>query len=117
LRDIPFSPLPDADAGTFRRDTVSSSTEKAVECVNWFTDDGPHRLVSFSPERIKITVFFTEVCPMRTISLLAAFFTLALLITGCSGDGATKKDSKSSGATDSGQKSAPAKPAKPSEGS
>jgi hypothetical protein len=104
------------DAGTFRRDTDSSSTEQGVECVNWFTDDGPPRPVSFSPERVKVTVYLTKVFPMRTTSLLAAFFTLALLITGCSGDAATKKD-KSSGATDSGQKSAPAKPSKPSEGS
>jgi hypothetical protein len=103
-------------AGTFRRDTVSSSTEKAVEFVNWFTDDAPYRPVSSSPERAMLTVFFTGVFLMRASSLLVAFFTLALLVTGCSGDGATKKD-KSSGATDSGQKAAPSKPAKPSEGS
>lgn len=53
---------------------------------------------------------------MRTSGLLAMFLTVALLITGCSGDAATKKD-KSSGANNGGQKSAPAKPAKPSEGS
>jgi hypothetical protein len=53
---------------------------------------------------------------MRTSSLLAALFTLALLVTGCSGYATSKKD-KSSGATDSGQKAAPSKPAKPSEGS
>jgi hypothetical protein len=104
------------DAGTFRRDTVSSSTEKAVEFVNWFTDDGPYRPVSSSPERAEITVSFTEVFPMRTSGLLVAFFTLALLVTGCSGNGTTKKD-KSSGTTDSGQKAAPSKSTKPSEGS
>jgi len=53
---------------------------------------------------------------MRTGGLLAMFLTVALLITGCSSNATTKKDT-SSGATDSGQKSAPAKPANPSEGS
>lgn len=63
-----------------------------------------------------MTVFFTEVFPMRTSSLLVAFFALALLVMGCSGDGTTKKE-KSGGATDSGQKTAPSKSTKPSEGS
>ncbi len=58
-------------------------------------------------------VFLTEVILMRTSGLLALFFILAVLMTGCSGD--TKKDK--SGGADSGKKAAPSKSDKPSEGS
>jgi hypothetical protein len=58
-------------------------------------------------------VFLTEVILMRINGLLAVFFILALMFTGCSGD--TKKDK--SGGADSGKKAAPSKSDKPSEGS
>lgn len=50
---------------------------------------------------------------MRIRGLLAVFFILTLLFTGCSGDDTKSK----SGRAGSRQKAAPTKPAKPSEGS